>query len=64
MAQLAERIEQLMEQAGLPLRLSDHEIGSEALPDLAREASFEWTARFNPREVTSKEMLEIYECVA
>ena len=62
--QLAERVEQLMEQAGLARRLSDHEIGRDALPDLAREASFEWTARFNPRAVTPKEMLEIYECVA
>ena len=61
---LAERIEELVQQAGLPLRLSDHGITADTLPDLAREASLEWTARFNPRPVSAKEMLEIYQCVA
>ena len=61
---LAEEIEQLMESAGLPLRLSEYLIDSEMLPELAEAASQEWTALFNPRPVTSKELLEIYKCVA
>ena len=62
--QLAEEIEQLMKSVGLPLRLSEYSIDSKVLPELAEAASQEWTARFNPRPVTSKELLEIYQCVA
>ncbi len=62
--QLAEYIEQLMEDAGLPLRLCGHGIDRKILPELAQEASLEWTANFNPRPVTAKELLEIYECVS
>ena len=62
--QLAEYIEGLMESTGLPLRLSEYKIHPGVLPKLAEEASLEWTARFNPRPVTSKELLEIYKCVA
>ena len=62
--QLAEYVEQLMGDADLPLRLCDHGVDQKALPDLAREASLEWTANFNPRPVSAKELLEIYECVS
>ena len=44
-------------------RLSQYDISPEALPLLAEEASNQWTASFNPRQVTARELLEIYECV-
>ena len=62
-AGLADRIEEMMRQAGLPARLSDHGIPEEALPKLAEQAAGQWTARFNPREVTANELLELYRGV-
>ena len=60
---LARTIEDLMQQAKLPTRLSEYDILQEALPRLAQEASNQWTASFNPREVTARELLEIFQCV-
>ncbi len=60
---LARTIEDLMRQAELPTRLSEYDILQEALPRLAEEASNQWTASFNPREVTARELLEIFQCV-
>ena len=62
-AGLAHRIEEMMQQAGLPVHLSDHGIPEEALPRLAEEAAGQWTAKFNPREVTAPELLELYRAV-
>ncbi len=62
-AALADRIEQMMRQAGLPARLSDHGIPEESLPRLAEQAAGQWTAKFNPREVTANELLELYRGV-
>jgi hypothetical protein len=31
------------------------------LPGLAADASRQWTARFNPRAVSERELLELYE---
>ncbi len=47
--------------AGLPERLRDYEIPESCLAELAREAAEQWTAGFNPRPVTEKELLELYE---
>jgi alcohol dehydrogenase len=60
---LASRIESLLQRAALPTRLSEYKIPEDALPDLAREASTQWTAQFNPRPVTENDLLEIYRCV-
>ena len=60
---IAGEIEEMVKLAGLPTRLSEHGIAESALPDLAREAARQWTANFNPRPVTVKELLEIYQCV-
>ena len=59
---LAGRVEAMLGQAGLPTRLSDHGVPENGLPDLAEEASRQWTAQFNPRPVTAKDLLEIYRC--
>ncbi|MEO1997541.1 MAG: iron-containing alcohol dehydrogenase [Planctomycetaceae bacterium] len=52
---------QLMEQAGVPSRLSDLGIDSGLIPILADEAAQQWTASFNPRPVDSTCLRELYE---
>jgi alcohol dehydrogenase len=62
---VATRIEELRALAGLPARLPQAGVPAGApLPELAREAAEQWTGRFNPRPVTEKELLELYESVA
>jgi alcohol dehydrogenase len=58
---LAQRLAQLMRTAGLPLTLSECGVSSAILPVLADEANKQWTARFNPRPVTDKDLLALYE---
>ena len=60
---LAAQIEDMMRQAGLKTRLTDHGIPEESLPKLAEEAADQWTANFNPRQVAAKELLELYRAV-
>jgi alcohol dehydrogenase len=57
---LADRIEALMGEAGLPDRLSRYDIDKAALSELAVEAASQWTAQFNPRQAGEAEMLELY----
>ena len=58
---MPERISELKAVAGLPERLRDFEIQREDLPQLAEAASKEWTGKFNPRQVSEVELLELYE---
>ncbi len=58
---LHERVSELKAVAELPERLRDFEIQQEDLPQLAAEASKEWTGKFNPRQVGAVELLELYE---
>jgi alcohol dehydrogenase len=58
---LEDRILELKEVAGLPPCLSDCGVPRNLLPRLAAEAAEQWTAGFNPRPVTQKELLELYE---
>ena len=58
---LNEQISKLRAVAGLPERLRDFEIQREDLPQLAEAASKEWTGKFNPRQVSEVELLELYE---
>ncbi len=60
---LASQVESLLQRAALPTRLSQYQIPEDALPELAREASRQWTAQFNPRPVDENALLEIYRCV-
>ena len=60
---LACRVESLLQRAALPTRLSQYSIPQDVLPELAREASRQWTAQFNPRPVDENDLLEIYRCV-
>lgn len=58
---IAEQIEELSRRAGLPERLRDCGVRRAALPELAALAKTEWTGGFNPRPVTEKDFLELYE---
>ena len=58
---LHERVSELKAIAGLPERLRDFEIPPEDLPQLAEEAAEQWTGTFNPRQVSTVELLELYE---
>lgn len=58
---LAGRLEQLLEQAGLPARLTATGVERAALPELAAQAAEQWTARFNPRPVDAESLLGLYE---
>ena len=57
---LASRVEEFRHQARLPTRLRDLEVSQTILPLLAEEAASQWTARFNPRPVDDKALLEVY----
>ena len=61
--ELASRVEGFLRAAGLPTQLRDHGVTEDSLTNLAREASKQWTAQFNPREVDEASLLEIYRCV-
>jgi alcohol dehydrogenase len=58
---LAERLAEMVDAAGLPGRLRDLGVPPEALPSLAEEAATQWTGRFNPRAFDSAAALEIYQ---
>lgn len=57
---LAERVTELAQAAGLPLRLRDCGVSQSILPLLAVEANEQWTARFNPRLVQEPDIASIY----
>ena len=56
-------IEQLLDQAGLPRTLSPAGLAAIGIDTLAREASAQWTAGFNPRAITEADFRTLYEAV-
>ena len=58
---LVERIVELRRAAGLPQRLRDCRVVPSDLPRLAREASSQWTGKFNPRPLQQADWLQLYE---
>jgi len=58
---LCERVIQLKTAAGLPQQLRECRVEKYALPDLAKAAAIQWTAKFNPRPVAETELLRLYE---
>jgi alcohol dehydrogenase len=58
---LAARVEELRAAAGMPARIREAGVPATALPDLARDAADQWTARFNPRPVTEDDLRSLYE---
>ncbi len=58
----ATRLSALAEAGGLPKTLREAGASRGDLPALAREASEQWTGRFNPRPFDAEGAREIYEC--
>lgn len=58
---LADVVADFARQVGLPERLSQCGVEREKLPALAEDAAKQWTGGFNPRKVTTDELLVIYE---
>src|SRR4051812_5155076 len=47
--------------AGLPLKLSDHHVARNDLAKLARDATQQWTGKFNPVNLKYDDFLNLYE---
>ncbi len=58
---LASRLEDLVEAAALPSKLSNSGVPEKDLAVLANEAAQQWTGTFNPRPFDKASALEIYE---
>ena len=58
---LADWILGRLETHGLPTRLSEIGVSTADIPDLALQASKEWTAQFNPRGVTVEDFETLYQ---
>ena len=61
----ADLVSQLFEETrqvcGLPQNLRDCQVGEASLPELARLAADQWTGKFNPRPLTPRDCLSLYE---
>ena len=57
---LAERLDALIQLAGLPAQLSACGVAAADLDALAAEAAEQWTAQFNPRPVAAAELRGLY----
>ncbi len=58
---LAARITSLVIEAGLPSTLAACGVERGKIPLLAHEAASQWTAKFNPRDVTEADFVRLYE---
>jgi alcohol dehydrogenase len=57
---LARRIEDLLQAAGFPASLDQCGVTASAIPSLAAGAASQWTARYNPREVSARDFEALY----
>lgn len=57
---LAERIEHLLNLAGMPNSIEAAGARRDALPQLAQEAAKQWTATFNPRSIGAADFEKLY----
>ncbi len=60
--ELALRLEELRDAAGLPARLSAAGAAIDDLPELSERAAEQWTGTFNPRKFDAAAALELYLC--
>ncbi len=58
---LAGRVSILLNEARLPGKLADLGVAEDDISKLAAEAATQWTAQFNPREVTVADFAKLYE---
>ncbi|WP_417730080.1 iron-containing alcohol dehydrogenase [Rosistilla oblonga] len=59
--QIAQRVTELVGKAGLKTKLSELEIPRDALPQLAEDATQQWTGTFNPIPVNAENLLALYQ---
>lgn len=57
---LAARITILLSEAGLPTSLSSFGVTHDHISKLANEAATQWTARFNPRDISEDDFAALY----
>jgi alcohol dehydrogenase len=58
---LIARLESFLNLAKMPRSLLDCGLKESDIPTLAEEASKQWTANFNPRQVTVRDFIQLYE---
>jgi alcohol dehydrogenase len=58
---LCEHLSRNLELASLPRSLSECSVKRDSIPVLAQEAAKQWTVNFNPRQVTEKDFVQLYE---
>lgn len=59
--QVIEFVRKLMSEAGIDLHLASHGVESSKIETLAGDAASQWTAQFNPREVSAEVFHRLYE---
>lgn len=59
---LAGYVRSLVELAGVPVDLKGCHVDPKLIPQLAEEASLQWTAQFNPRRLDPPDFEELYRC--
>jgi alcohol dehydrogenase len=57
---LAARVSDLLAEAKMPNTLCEHGVKTENLSDLAEMAAKQWTAQFNPRELSVEDFAYLY----
>jgi alcohol dehydrogenase len=57
---LADRMSELLWEARMPLNIKGYGVTSEVIPELAKMASQQWTAQFNPRPVAQNDFESLY----
>ena len=58
---LVARLDALLNAAHMPRSLADCGVKRALIPTLAEEAARQWTAKFNPRPITAKDFVALYE---
>jgi alcohol dehydrogenase len=58
---LAHFLSELLQAAGLAVRLSECGFNKSMIPELAAGAARQWTASFNPRPVGPSQLERLYE---
>ena len=57
---LADYFASMLTASKLPQRLADYNIPDVDIPLLAEDAAKQWTAQFNPRKITTEDMIRLY----
>ncbi len=60
-AALLTHVRHLLDIAGAPRDLAACGVERDAIPTMAEEAAGQWTARFNPRDITANDFVQLYE---